>query len=170
MAKMTQTQIIAEMATKTGIAKKQVKDFLTDFGLPRGEKRRVRFTWTRKTGEAEGKGTSRPKSCHRRGNQDSRQDGFEVSRRQGCEGCGPRSGKEVRVSHKKVQNSQDMTFVLCLFVANSLSGVNPLTSGFQERKLEPEAKGPDEVERFFHLARLDVMRQVKKTSMRRGSA
>src|SRR5438552_11061113 len=28
MAKMTQTQIIAEMATKTGIAKKQVKDFL----------------------------------------------------------------------------------------------------------------------------------------------
>jgi DNA-binding protein HU-beta len=30
MAKMTQTQIIAEMATKTGIAKKQVKDFLTD--------------------------------------------------------------------------------------------------------------------------------------------
>jgi DNA-binding protein HU-beta len=31
MAKMTQTQIIAEMATKSGIAKKQVKDFLTDF-------------------------------------------------------------------------------------------------------------------------------------------
>src|SRR5437879_13840206 len=31
MAKMTQTQIIAEMATKTGIAKKQVKDFLTDY-------------------------------------------------------------------------------------------------------------------------------------------
>src|ERR671924_323871 len=28
MAKMTQTQIIAEMSTKTGIAKKQVKDFL----------------------------------------------------------------------------------------------------------------------------------------------
>jgi DNA-binding protein HU-beta len=31
MAKMTQTQIIAEMATKSGIAKKQVKEFLTDF-------------------------------------------------------------------------------------------------------------------------------------------
>ena len=31
MAKMTQTQIIAEMATKSGIPKKQVKDFLTDF-------------------------------------------------------------------------------------------------------------------------------------------
>jgi DNA-binding protein HU-beta len=31
MAKMTQTQIIAELATKTGIPKKQVKDFLTDF-------------------------------------------------------------------------------------------------------------------------------------------
>ena len=31
MAKMTQTQIIAEMATKTGIAKKQVKDFLTEY-------------------------------------------------------------------------------------------------------------------------------------------
>jgi len=31
MAKMTQTQIIAEMATKTGIPKKQVKDFLADF-------------------------------------------------------------------------------------------------------------------------------------------
>ena len=30
MAKMTQTQIIAEMATKTGLPKKQVKDFLTD--------------------------------------------------------------------------------------------------------------------------------------------
>jgi DNA-binding protein HU-beta len=28
MAKMTQTQIIAEMSTKTGIAKKQVKDFI----------------------------------------------------------------------------------------------------------------------------------------------
>ena len=28
MAKMTQTQIIAELSTKTGIAKKQVKDFL----------------------------------------------------------------------------------------------------------------------------------------------
>jgi len=31
MAKMTQTQIIAEMATKSGIAKKQVKEFLVDF-------------------------------------------------------------------------------------------------------------------------------------------
>jgi DNA-binding protein HU-beta len=29
MAKMTQTQIINEMATKTGISKKQVKDFMT---------------------------------------------------------------------------------------------------------------------------------------------
>jgi DNA-binding protein HU-beta len=28
MAKMTQTQIIGELSTKTGIAKKQVKDFL----------------------------------------------------------------------------------------------------------------------------------------------
>ena len=28
---MTQTQIIAEMATKTGIAKKQVKDFLAEY-------------------------------------------------------------------------------------------------------------------------------------------
>ena len=28
MAKMTQTQIIAEMATKTGLTKKQTKDFL----------------------------------------------------------------------------------------------------------------------------------------------
>jgi len=31
MAKMTQTQIIAEMATKSGISKKQTKDFLTSF-------------------------------------------------------------------------------------------------------------------------------------------
>jgi DNA-binding protein HU-beta len=31
MAKMTQTQIIAEMAEKTGIAKKQVKDFLAAY-------------------------------------------------------------------------------------------------------------------------------------------
>ena len=29
MAKMTQTQIINEMATKTGFSKKQVKDFMT---------------------------------------------------------------------------------------------------------------------------------------------
>ena len=29
MAKMTQTQTIAELATKTGLSKKQVKDFLT---------------------------------------------------------------------------------------------------------------------------------------------
>ena len=28
MAKMTQTQIITEMATKTGLSKKQVKDFM----------------------------------------------------------------------------------------------------------------------------------------------
>src|SRR5262245_66456293 len=31
MAKMTQTQIINEMATKTGISKKQVKDFMMTF-------------------------------------------------------------------------------------------------------------------------------------------
>ena len=31
MAKMTQTQIITEMATKTGISKKDVKDFMTAF-------------------------------------------------------------------------------------------------------------------------------------------
>jgi DNA-binding protein HU-beta len=31
MAKMTQTQIISEMAEKSGIAKKQVKEFLIDF-------------------------------------------------------------------------------------------------------------------------------------------
>src|SRR6266581_8736295 len=31
MAKMTQPQIIAEMATNSGFPKKQVKDFLTDF-------------------------------------------------------------------------------------------------------------------------------------------
>ena len=31
MAKMTQTQLINEMATKTGISKKQVKDFMTLF-------------------------------------------------------------------------------------------------------------------------------------------
>src|SRR5437867_1592597 len=31
MAKMTQTQIISEMSTKTGIAKKQVKDFLAAY-------------------------------------------------------------------------------------------------------------------------------------------
>jgi DNA-binding protein HU-beta len=31
MAKMTQTQIVTEMATKTGISKKQVKDFITSF-------------------------------------------------------------------------------------------------------------------------------------------
>ena len=29
MAKMTQTQTIAELATKTGLSKKQVKDFMT---------------------------------------------------------------------------------------------------------------------------------------------
>jgi len=29
MAKMTQTQIISEMSSKTGISKKQTKDFLT---------------------------------------------------------------------------------------------------------------------------------------------
>jgi DNA-binding protein HU-beta len=29
MAKMTQTQIVNEMATKTGLSKKQVKDFMT---------------------------------------------------------------------------------------------------------------------------------------------
>ena len=29
MAKMTQTQIVSEMATKTGFSKKQVKDFMT---------------------------------------------------------------------------------------------------------------------------------------------
>src|SRR5438309_11963362 len=31
MAKMTQTQIISEMSTKTGVAKKQVKDFLAAY-------------------------------------------------------------------------------------------------------------------------------------------
>jgi DNA-binding protein HU-beta len=31
MAKMTQTQIFAEMSNKTGISKKQVKDFITAF-------------------------------------------------------------------------------------------------------------------------------------------
>ena len=31
MAKMTQTQIIAEMSAKSGISKKQTKDFLTSF-------------------------------------------------------------------------------------------------------------------------------------------
>ena len=31
MAKMTQTQIFAEMSSKTGISKKQVKDFITAF-------------------------------------------------------------------------------------------------------------------------------------------
>ena len=31
MAKMTQTQIITEMSTKTGLAKKDVKDFITSF-------------------------------------------------------------------------------------------------------------------------------------------
>src|SRR5437588_9492200 len=31
MAKMNQTQIIAEMATKTGIAKRQVKDILAEY-------------------------------------------------------------------------------------------------------------------------------------------
>jgi len=31
MAKMTQTQIISEMATKTGLGKKDVKDFMTSF-------------------------------------------------------------------------------------------------------------------------------------------
>jgi DNA-binding protein HU-beta len=31
MAKMTQTQIVTEMATKTGISKKQVKDFIASF-------------------------------------------------------------------------------------------------------------------------------------------
>jgi hypothetical protein len=30
MAKMTQTQIITEMATKSGLSKKQVKEFITD--------------------------------------------------------------------------------------------------------------------------------------------
>jgi DNA-binding protein HU-beta len=30
MAKMTQTQIISEMATKSGLNKKQVKEFMTD--------------------------------------------------------------------------------------------------------------------------------------------
>ena len=30
MAKMTQTQIFTELSTKTGISKKQVKEFLTD--------------------------------------------------------------------------------------------------------------------------------------------
>src|SRR5205809_3112004 len=29
MAKMTQTQLVTEMSTKTGITKKQVKDFMT---------------------------------------------------------------------------------------------------------------------------------------------
>ena len=31
MAKMTQTQIITEMSTKSGLSKKQTKDFLTSF-------------------------------------------------------------------------------------------------------------------------------------------
>ena len=31
MAKMTQTQIITEMATKTGLGKKDVKNFMTSF-------------------------------------------------------------------------------------------------------------------------------------------
>ncbi len=31
MAKMTQTQIINEMATKTGLSKKQAKEFITEF-------------------------------------------------------------------------------------------------------------------------------------------
>ena len=30
MAKMTQTQIITEMSTKSGLSKKQVKEFMTD--------------------------------------------------------------------------------------------------------------------------------------------
>ncbi len=31
MAKMTQSQIVAEMSTRSGISKKQVKDFMTSF-------------------------------------------------------------------------------------------------------------------------------------------
>jgi DNA-binding protein HU-beta len=31
MAKMTQTQIIAKMSEKSGLSKKQVKEFITDF-------------------------------------------------------------------------------------------------------------------------------------------
>lgn len=31
MAKMTQTQIVSELAAKTGISKKEVKDFMTTF-------------------------------------------------------------------------------------------------------------------------------------------
>jgi DNA-binding protein HU-beta len=41
MAKMTQTQILAEMSTKTGITKKQVKDFmlaLTDLAYREAKK------------------------------------------------------------------------------------------------------------------------------------
>ena len=35
MAKMTQTQIVAEMSTKTGVNKKQVKDFMMALTDPR---------------------------------------------------------------------------------------------------------------------------------------
>jgi DNA-binding protein HU-beta len=46
MAKMTQTQILAEMSTKTGISKKQVKDFmsaLTDLAYREAKKGEFAF-------------------------------------------------------------------------------------------------------------------------------
>src|SRR2546430_16929434 len=46
MAKMTQTQIVAEMSTKTGINKKQVKDFmmaLTDLAYREAKKGEFAF-------------------------------------------------------------------------------------------------------------------------------
>ena len=46
MAKMTQTQIFAEMSTKTGISKKQVKDFmsaLTDLAYREAKKGEFAF-------------------------------------------------------------------------------------------------------------------------------
>ncbi len=64
MAKMTQTQLVTEMSTKTGITKKQVKDFmmtLTDlayreakkgeFAFPGKQKRKARMGRNPATGE-----------------------------------------------------------------------------------------------------------------------
>ena len=63
MAKMTQTQIIAEMSAKSGISKKQTKDFmaaLIDLAHREAKKGEFAIAWTWKACEAEEEGASRP--------------------------------------------------------------------------------------------------------------
>ncbi len=83
MAKMTQTQIFAEMSTKTGISKKQVKDFmtaLTDLAYREAKKGEFAFPGLGKLVKQKRKARLGRQSRNGRGDQDSRKDRFEIPR------------------------------------------------------------------------------------------